>query len=114
MFTDTIVIGTVPITYTRRTPKGTRSVFVPVGDTPSNERRLEIAHESTASKRVNSLAKVAQVAPHPVTNVLEEGSIQIKIVRPASFTEAQVQLLADHAAKFLVSGNVTKMFNQEQ
>lgn len=114
MFTDTITTGTTSVTYTRRAPRGNRAVFVPSGDTPSNERRLEISHEVTAAKRVNSLVKFAIVAPHPVTNVLEEGSIQCKIVHPASFTEAQVQLYCDHLVKFLTSGNVTKVFNQEQ
>lgn len=113
MFTDTINLGTTPITYTRRTRRGNRAVFVPTGDVPANERRLEIAHEVSAARRVNSLAKVALTASHPVTNVLEEGSIQIKITHPASFTEAQVQLLADHAKTMLASANVTKLFNQE-
>lgn len=115
MFTDTIALGTTSVTYTRRTRKGLRDVFVPVGDTPDNERRIELGHEVTASRRVNSLVKIAKVRPNPSnTTVSEEGSIQIKIVHPASFTEAEVQLLADHAKTFLSVANVTKIYNQEQ
>lgn len=114
MFNDTIVTGTTSVTYTRRAPRGTRSQFVPVGDTPSNERRMELAHEVTSARRVNTLVKVSLTRPNPSTLVLEEGSVQLKLVHPASFTEAECQLLADHLVKFLVSGNVTKLYNQEQ
>jgi hypothetical protein len=114
MFTDTLALGTTPVTYVRRSPRGNRSVFVPSGDTPQNERRLEMAHEVSAAKRVSSLNKVALVRPNSVTNVLEEGSIQIKLVHPASFTEAEVQLLADHGKTLLSVANVTKTYNQEQ
>lgn len=114
MYTDTIIVGTIPVTYTRRSPKGARSVFVPSGDTPSNERRLEIGHEVTAAKRVNSLEKFALIRPHPVTGVLEELSIQVKYTRPASATEAEMQLLADHVKSFGTIANVTKIYNQEQ
>lgn len=114
MFTDTIATGTTSVTYTRRSPRGNRAVFVPSGDIPSNERRLEIAHEVSAARRVNSLVKFALNRAHPTTGVLEEGSVQVKLVHPASFTEAEVQLLADHTVKFLLAANVTKLFNQEQ
>lgn len=114
MFNDTIVIGTTPITYTRRAPKGVRSVFVPAGDTPTNERKMEIAHEVTSTKRVNSLAKVALTRPNPVTTVLEEGSIQVKLVRPGSFTDTEMQLMRDHVVSFLSSTNFAKLLNQEQ
>lgn len=114
MFTDTITVGTVPVTYTRRSDKGTRSVFVPAGDTPSNERRLELAHEVTASKRVNSLEKIAITRPHPTSGVLEEASVQVKVVRPASFTDAEMQLLRDHAVLFNTSTNFGKVLNQER
>lgn len=114
MFADTIATGTTSVTYTRRAPRGTRTVFVPVGDTPDNERKLEVAHEVASSKRVSSLVKFGKIRAHPVTNVLEEASVQVKIVHPASYTEAEVQLIADHAVKFLTPANVTKLFNQEQ
>jgi hypothetical protein len=114
MFADTIATGTTSVTYTKRAPRGARSVYVPVGDTPDSERRLELAHEVTSAKRVNSLVKFAKIRPNPITNVLEEGSIQVKIVHPASFTEAEVQLYVDHCVKFLTAANVTKIFNQEQ
>lgn len=114
MFTDTISTGTTVVPYIRRTPRGTRTVFVPTGDTPQNERRIEIGHEVTAARRVNTLVKIALVRPNPVTDVLEEGSVQVKLVHPASFTEAEVQLLVDHSVKFLIPGNVTKLYNQEQ
>jgi hypothetical protein len=113
MLSDTIVTGTTAVTYTRRSPKGTRSVFVPTGDIPSNERRIEVAHEVTAAKRVNSMVKVALNLAN-VNLIVEECSATVKIAHPASFTEAQVQLLVDHLVKFLTAGNVTKLFNQEQ
>lgn len=114
MFTDTITTGTTSVAYVRRAPRGNRAVFVPSGDTPANERRLEIAHEVSAAKRVSSLVKFALTRPNPVTNVLEEGSVQVKLVHPASFTEAECQLLVDHFVKFGIAANVTKVFNQEQ
>lgn len=114
MFNDTIALGTTPVTYTKRSPRGTRSVFVPTGDTPSNERRLEIDHEVTSAKRVNSLVKTALVRAHPVTSVLEEIGIQITIKRPASASEAEVQLIGDHLKTMLSPGNITKLFNQEK
>lgn len=114
MFTDTIVVGTISVTYTRRSDKGTRSVFVPAGDTPANERRIELAHEVTASKRVNSLEKFAITRPHPITGVLEEASVQVKVVRPASFTDTEMQLLRDHAVLFNSSTNYGKILNQER
>lgn len=114
MFTDTIALGTTPVTYTRRAPRGNRSVFVPSGDIPSNERRLEIAHETSAARRVNSLVKVALMLQNPTTSVMEECSIQIKYTHPASFPEATVQLLANHGATMLLPANVTKVYNQEQ
>jgi hypothetical protein len=113
MFTDTIATGTTPVTYVRRSPRGNRACFVPTGDTPQNERRIEIGHEVTAARRVNTLVKVALTRPNPITDVLEEGSVQVKIVHPASFTEAEVQLLADHFVKFATAANVTKLYNQE-
>jgi hypothetical protein len=85
-----------------------------VGDTPANERRKEIGHEVSAAKRVSTLSKTAIVRPHPVTSVPEEAYVLTKIVHPASFTEAEVQTLVDQEVKFLVAGNVTKLFNQER
>jgi hypothetical protein len=114
MFNDTITIGTTPVTYTKRAPRGTRSVYVPAGDTPTNERRVELGHEVTTTKRVNSLVKRALVRPNPLTDVLEEGSIQIKIVRPGSFTDAEMQLMRDECVSFLTSTNFAKVLNQEQ
>lgn len=114
MFTDTITVGTTPVSFIRRTMRGLRSVFVPSGDTPSNERRVEIGHEASAAKRVSSLVKFALVRPNPVSNVLEEASIQTKFVHPASFTEAEMQVLADQNAKFWTPANTTKVYNQEQ
>lgn len=114
MFTDTIATGTTSVTYTRRSPNGSnRSRFVPVGDTPANERRIEIAHEVSAAKRVSTLVKIALSRPHPVTSVAEEASVQVKVVHPASFTEAEVQLIVDHFVKFATAANVTKLYNQE-
>lgn len=114
MFTDTITTGTVSVTYTRRSNKGTRSVFVPSGDTPVNERKQEIAHEVTAAKRTNSLVKFAITYQNPITGVLEEVSFNGTWKRPASATEAQVQLVTDHFVKFATAANVTKIFNIEQ
>lgn len=114
MFNDTIVTGTTPITYTRRSPKGVRSVFVPAGDTPTNERKVEIAHEVTTTKRVNSLVKIAITRPNPVSSVLEELSVQFKIVRPGSATDTEMQLIRDHLVTFATSTNFAKLLNQEQ
>lgn len=114
MFTDTITVGTTPVTFTRRNPNGARSVFVPSGDIPQDERKLEIAHEVTAARRVNSLVKVSRTRINPTTEVMEEVSFAVKITHPASFTEAEVQLIRDHAVTFLTAGNVTKLFNQEK
>lgn len=117
MFNDTIELNDLalnPVTFTRRSPRGNRSVFVPSGDTPSDERRIEIGHEVTSAKRVNSLVKFATIAPNPITNVLEEGSVQVKIVHPASFTATQVAELVHSAVVFAADGaRVTKIFNQE-
>jgi hypothetical protein len=114
MFNDTITTGTTAVTFTKRTSAGTRTIWVPVGDTPANERRLEVGHEVSAAKRVSSLVKVAIVRPHPVTSVAEECSLQCKIVHPASFTEAEVQTVVDQGVKFLIAANVTKIYNQER
>lgn len=114
MFTDTIALGTTPVTYVSRAPSGGRSIRVPSGDTPANERRLEIASENNAANRVSSMVKVAVRRPHPVTAVSEEASVTVKIVRPASFTEAEIQLAVDHLKTMLSAANVTKLYNREQ
>lgn len=114
MFTDTIITGTTSVTYVRRAPRGNRAVFVPSGDTPDNERKIEIAHEVAASKRVNSLVKFARMRPHPVTAVPEEISIQVKIVHPSSATQMEVDAIRDHVVVFMTNTNVAKIFNQEQ
>lgn len=117
MFNDTIVLDNglaANITFVRRNPRGTRQVFVPSGDTPSDEKRIEIGHEVTSAKRVNTLVKFGWVKANPVTNVLEEASIQIKIVHPASTTLEDVQMLSHFASNFISDNStVAKLFNQE-
>lgn len=113
MFTDTITTGTIPVTYTKRAPKGARNTWVPSGDLPSNERRMEIGHEVTAAKRVSSLVKFALVRPHPTTGILEEASVRIITTRPASFTNAEMELINNHANLFHTGANFTKVLNQE-
>lgn len=117
MFNDTIVLNnSVPaaVTFTKRSPRGSRNVWVPSGDLPSSERRIEIGHEVTSAKRVNSLVKIAKVTTHPVTNVLEEHSYQVKIVHPASATLADVKDLNAFVCSFFgTAANVEKVFNQE-
>jgi len=117
MFNDTITLpwDTINQTFTRRSPKGNRSVFVISGDSPSDERRVEIAHEVTSGRRVNSLVKFARSRPNPTTNLVEEASVQVKIVHPATFTDADMGRLNELCVGFLSSsGFFAKLYNQEQ
>jgi len=116
MFTDTITMGTTPVTYVRRTPRGNRSSFVPSGDTPSDERRLEIAHEVTAARKVNSLAKCSRTRNDPGSTVSkpEEICAQLTLKRPPSCTLAEYLAVADHLISWATTANLTKMYNQEQ
>lgn len=114
MFTDTITTGTIAVVYTRRgTSNSNRIVRVPVGDTPSNERKMEIAHEVTAAKRVNSLVKFSLTLIDGVTGKTDVVNLSCKLDRTANITEAQVQLVYDHLVKFAIPANVTKIYNQE-
>lgn len=115
MFTDTISTGTIAVVYTRRGSSNTSRILrVPVGDTPANERRMEIAHEVTAAKRVNSMVKFGLTIIDAVTGKTDTADFTCKLSRTANITEAQVQLIVDHLVKFAgVPANVTKIYNQE-
>lgn len=114
MFPDTITVGTVPVTYTRRGSSNTSRILrVPVGDPPANERKMELAHEVTAAKRVNSMVKFGITTIDPVTGKVDTVEGTMKISRTANITEAQVKLVADHMVTFLSPSNVTKIYNQE-
>lgn len=127
MFDDTIAIKTVAdrpavmadgfttsVTFARRTPKGVRAQFVPVGDIPVTERKLEIAHEQTASKRVNTLVKVSKQRDASGVN-LGEASAQFKLVRPGTATLAETILLITTLCGFLLAeGAIEELYNQGQ
>lgn len=116
MLTDTLIKGTTAVSFVRRTPLGGRSKFVPSGDTPANERKVEVSHEVTATRRVNTLEKVSLTRPNPANAaLLEELSVALVIKRPASATEAEIQLLVNqlYTPSGGIPGHVTKLYNQE-
>lgn len=114
MFNDTITTGTTAVSYTRRGSSNTNRIMrVPVGDPPSNERSMELAHEVTSAKRVNSMVKFGITVIDPVTGKTDTVSLTGKLSRTPNITEAQVQLVVDHFVKFAIPANVTKLYNQE-
>lgn len=116
MFSDTISTGTTSVTYARQrhTMPGQRARFSPTGDTGTNERFIEIAHEKTKTKRQNSLVKIGLNRENPtVPGQIEELSIQIKLSIPPSATPAEMELLRDHAVVFFSAANLTKILNAE-
>lgn len=116
MLNDTLSIGTTPISYVRQkhAMPGQRARWSPAGDVLTNERFVEVAHETTKSKRLNSLVKVGLNRENPtVPGQVEEISVQIKVSAPASATNAEVELIRDHAVSLLSAATLTKILNGE-
>lgn len=116
MLTDTQIIGTVAVTYTRRAPSGAQSVFVPAGDLPSTERKLRVGHEITKSGTVNTLYAVSHLKqdPNAPTAPSKSAAVQIKIVRPGFVTAADMKVIIDQAVKGLTNAGVQDaLLNQE-
>jgi hypothetical protein len=74
---------------------------------------MELAHEVTAAKRVNSMVKFGLTKIDPVTGKVDTVNGTLKLDRTPNITEAEYQLIVDHLVKFAIPANVTKIYNQE-
>lgn len=115
MLSDNQVLGTIAVTFVRRTPTGTRSNFVPSGDTPIAERKLVVSHEVLKSGSVNTLYSLSHVKINPasVSGETKPISVQVKISHPSFATAADVALVVDQVKTGLTTTVIGQLFNQE-
>lgn len=115
MLADTQTLGTTPIAFIRRKSDGTKSVFVPAGDTPANERRFVVAHETQKNGNVKTLVGLSHVKLDPgPSGAQRQIIVNVTITRPPFSTASDVKLAVDQARSALDPTEIDQYFNQEQ
>jgi hypothetical protein len=117
MINNTLSLGTVSVTYTKRFEQEGKSLFSVAGLTPNTQKVLNIGHEvSRNGKQISTLAGLTRtfVDPASATGQTADCRVQLVIRRPDFVSLADVKIAIDEMKTLLGQSTVVdQLLNQE-
>lgn len=108
MIANTLSLGTVAVTYTKRFDGESKSLYSVAGLTPNTQKLLNVSHETSRSgKQIGTLANLTRTFVDPGSTTGQTADLRISLVikRPDFVSATDVKVSIDEMKTLL--GNVT-------